>query len=228
MNRKIFSLLITGLTGVSVAGAVISTNVGVDALKFGALRADNSVTLLLDEDHAAVTSADFGETTVDWGTPDKSTRIYYSSAKSYDGGVCVLANGATIKKANNAPSYGLSTFAASGAGELEIKTYFNDSNASESTYVYNYTLGENEITAYIVGNYFEYNLQMLVVLCVISIAIETCIYNKMACGYLGINLAEKSYFDFELEPTTIYAICLANIIVCGYLTYKGIKIFINK
>ena len=82
--------------------------------------------------------------------------------------------------------------------------------------------------SFLVGNYFEYNLQMLVVLCVISIAIETCIYNKMACGYLGINLAEKSYFDFELEPTTIYAICLANIIVCGYLTYKGIKIFINK
>ena len=155
MNRKIFSLLITGLTGVSVAGAVISTNVGVDALKFGALRADNSVTLLLDKDNAAVTRDDFGETTIDWGTSDKSTRIYYSNAKSYDGGVCELANGATIKKANNAPSYGLSTFAASGAGELEIKTYFNDPNASESTYVYNYTLGENEITAYIVGNYFE-------------------------------------------------------------------------
>lgn len=39
-----------------------------------------------------------------------------------------------------------------------------------------------------------------------------------------INLLEKSYFDFELEPTYIYAICIANIIVAGYLTYKGIKI----
>lgn len=82
--------------------------------------------------------------------------------------------------------------------------------------------------SYFIGSYFEYNLQMLVVLCIISVAIETCIYNKLACGYLGINLAEKSYFDFELEPTTIYIICLANIIVAGYLTIKGIKILTNK
>lgn len=79
-----------------------------------------------------------------------------------------------------------------------------------------------------IGNQLEYNISHLAVLCVLSIAISTCIYNKMTCGYLGVNLIEKSYFDFELEPTTIYAICLANIIVCGYLTYKGIKIFINK
>lgn len=80
----------------------------------------------------------------------------------------------------------------------------------------------------IVAQYFEYNLQTLAVLVIISIAIETCIYNKLACGYLGVNLAEKSYFDFELEPTTIYIICLANIIVAGYLTLKGIKILLNS
>jgi hypothetical protein len=78
--------------------------------------------------------------------------------------------------------------------------------------------------SWFISGYFEYNLQMLVVLVIISIAIETCIYNKLACGYLGVNLAEKSYFDFELEPTTIYIICLANIVVAGYLTFKGISI----
>ena len=81
--------------------------------------------------------------------------------------------------------------------------------------------------SWFICGYFEYNLQMLVVLCVVSIAIETCIYNKLACLYLGINLLEKSYFDFELEPTTIYIICLANVIVAGYLTVKGIKILIR-
>jgi len=30
------------------------------------------------------------------------------------------------------------------------------------------------------------------------------------------------------EPTTIYIICLANIIVAGYLTYKGIRIISRK
>jgi hypothetical protein len=82
--------------------------------------------------------------------------------------------------------------------------------------------------SWFISGYFEYNLQMLVVLCIISIAIETCIYNKLACGYLGINLAEKSYFDFELEPTAIYVICLANILVAGYLTLKGLRILIKQ
>ena len=78
-----------------------------------------------------------------------------------------------------------------------------------------------------IGNQLEYNISHLLVLCVLSIAISTCLYNKLACAYLGINLAEKSYFDFELEPTAIYIICLANIVVAGYLTYKGIKILIQ-
>ena len=82
--------------------------------------------------------------------------------------------------------------------------------------------------SWFISGYFEYNLQMIIVLVILSIAIETCIYNKLACLYLGINLLEKSYFDFELEPTYIYIICLANIIVAGYLTVKGIKILINK
>lgn len=96
----------------------------------------------------------------------------------------------------------------------------------------NYIIYDNVVILYtnfsfIINTFVEYDIQILIVLCVISIAIETCIYNKLACGYLGINLAEKSYFDFELEPTTIYIICLANILVAGYLTYKGIKILLK-
>ena len=79
-----------------------------------------------------------------------------------------------------------------------------------------------------IGNQLEYNISHLLFLCVLSIAISTCIYNKLACGYLGVNLAEKSYFDFELELTYIYIICLVNILVAGYLTLKGVKIIINK
>ena len=81
----------------------------------------------------------------------------------------------------------------------------------------------NKPISFFIGNYFEYNVQMLIVLCIISIAVETCIYNKLACVYLGMNLIEKSYFNFELEPTYIYIICIINIIVSGYLTYKGIR-----
>ena len=89
-----------------------------------------------------------------------------------------------------------------------------------------YVILQKPITFFI-GQYFEYNLQMLFVLVILSIAIQTCVYNKLACGYLGINLAEKSYFDFELEPTYIYIICFVNILVAGYLTYKGIKMLLK-
>ena len=96
----------------------------------------------------------------------------------------------------------------------------------------NYIIYDNVVILYtnfsfIINTFVEYDIQILIVLCVISIAIETCIYNKLACCYLGVNLAEKSYFDFELEPTSIYIVCIVNIIVAGYLTYKGIKILIN-
>ena len=82
--------------------------------------------------------------------------------------------------------------------------------------------------SWFIGNYFKYDLATLSFLVVLSCAIETCIYNKLACGYLGINLAEKSYFDFELEPTTIYIICVINIVVSFYITFKGIKILLSK
>ena len=86
----------------------------------------------------------------------------------------------------------------------------------------------NKPISFFIGQYFEYNLQMLVVLCVISVAIETCIYNKLACLYLGINLFEKSYFDFELDIWQIYVISILNLIISAYFTYKGITIFLKS
>lgn len=86
----------------------------------------------------------------------------------------------------------------------------------------------NTPVSFFIGDYFEYNIQMLVVLCVISVAINTCFYNKLACMYLGVNLFEKSYFDFELEPYQIYVIIAVNLLASGFFVYKGIKILTNK
>lgn len=82
----------------------------------------------------------------------------------------------------------------------------------------------NKSISWWIGQYFEYNITTVVILLIISVAIETCRWNKLACLYLGINLIEKSYFDFELDIETIYCICIINIIASTYLTYKGIKI----
>lgn len=85
----------------------------------------------------------------------------------------------------------------------------------------NYTILRKPFSLFI-GNYFEYNIQTLVIITIISIAVETCIYNKLSCVYLGINLFEKSFFEFEMDAWLIYLICISNILVAGFLVYKGL------
>ena len=86
----------------------------------------------------------------------------------------------------------------------------------------------NTPISFFIGQYFEYDLLVCIITLIISIAIEACKWNIWSTFYAFFHIAEKSYFDFELEPTTIYIICLANIIVAGYLTYKGIRIISRK
>ena len=85
----------------------------------------------------------------------------------------------------------------------------------------------NTPISFFIGQYFEYDLLVCIITLIISIAIEACKWNIWATFYTFFHIAEKSYFDFELEPTAIYIICIANIIVAGYLTIKGIKILIQ-
>lgn len=99
--------------------------------------------------------------------------------------------------------------------------------ATSDYFMYDGIVIPNTPLSFLVGLYFEYNLQFLLVLIIISIAIDTCIYNKMACAYLGMNLFEKSYFDFELEPTYIYMICIVNIIIAAWLVYKGFMQYVK-
>lgn len=95
--------------------------------------------------------------------------------------------------------------------------------------VYDDMVIPNTPISFFIGRYFEYNLQMFVVLCIISIAIETCLANKACCVYLGVNLYEKSYFaNVELYTEYIYVICIANILICGFFCYKGIRILTNS
>lgn len=83
----------------------------------------------------------------------------------------------------------------------------------------------NTPISWLVGDYFEYNVQTLVVVVVISIAIETCIWNKLACAYLGVNLWEKAYFaSVDIYIEYVYMVAVANIIVSALLVYKGVKL----
>lgn len=83
----------------------------------------------------------------------------------------------------------------------------------------------NKPISWFIGNYFEYNLQMLFVIAIISFAIRTCIYNKLAILYLALNLYEKSYFSNHIYENNIYYIvAIINSLICAFFYYKGIKI----
>lgn len=82
----------------------------------------------------------------------------------------------------------------------------------------------NTPISFFIGNYFEYDFGVIIVAMIISIAIETCKWNKIAILYLALNLFQKSYVDsVELDELTIYFICIGNILICSSLIYKGIK-----
>ena len=64
---------------------------------------------------------------------------------------------------------------------------------------------------------------------IISYAIETCIWNKLAILYLLIQLGEKDLFStMEITETLIYMVSTVNIIMCVFLINKGIRILKSK
>ena len=86
----------------------------------------------------------------------------------------------------------------------------------------------NKPISWTIIDVFEYNWNTVIILAILSISVETCVYNKLACLYLGVNLIEKSYFDFELEPWIIIVICIINILISLFFVYKGISILCRK
>ena len=98
----------------------------------------------------------------------------------------------------------------------------------ESYYAYGDSVVLYKPLSWFIGEYFVYNWYTILAATVLSFSMETCWYNKACIVYLCINAWERDYFmTIELEPTYIYIICLANVIVAGYLTLKGIKILLK-
>jgi len=102
-----------------------------------------------------------------------------------------------------------------------------------SLYIEDFMIYKDSITlntpiSFWLADKFEYDYLTLFAMTILSYAVETCMWNKIGILYLVFQLAFKNYIaDFELEPTAIYIICLANIIIAGYLTFKGIKILLR-
>ena len=76
----------------------------------------------------------------------------------------------------------------------------------------------------LIGHLFEYDALTIACATILSLAIQVCKWNFLALLYLVINLLEKSFFDVELELHEIYTIIFINMVISGFLCYKGIKI----
>ena len=96
-----------------------------------------------------------------------------------------------------------------------------------------YVLIGSEVTlnipfAWFIAKYYEYSLYSIIVASVLAVSLETCIYNRLATAYLVVQLGEKELFsNVELDIEWVYFIVIANLCVCLFFVYKGIKTKIN-
>ena len=87
----------------------------------------------------------------------------------------------------------------------------------------------NNTITFFIASYFEYDWLSVIILAIISVAIETCYWNKLAVLYLGLQLIEKSViYEHEFTTTGACIISAINILICAYLCMKGVMIYARK
>lgn len=75
-----------------------------------------------------------------------------------------------------------------------------------------------------IASYFEYDMYVVAFLTILAIAIETCIWNKLALLYLFVQLIEKGLLvHVMIELWAYYIIVITNALISIVLTLKGIR-----
>lgn len=93
----------------------------------------------------------------------------------------------------------------------------------------NFLLYEEYITlntpiSFWIASKFKYDVLTIFAATILSISVETCVWNKLSLCYLTLHYLSIQYIEKqELYPEYIYAICITNIIICGFFCYKGVK-----
>lgn len=89
---------------------------------------------------------------------------------------------------------------------------------------YNDYITFDKPVSFFIGGIVEYDIMSVIVTLIISIAIETCIWNRLAVVYLALHLIFKMCIeDVELSEELVVGICLANILMTVFLCYKGLR-----
>lgn len=79
-----------------------------------------------------------------------------------------------------------------------------------------------------VAHLFEYNVQILMFGAIMAVALETCMWNRLALLYDGFQLCEKNYLsEIEMSELAIYAIIITNILICAFFVHKGLKVLLQ-
>ena len=91
------------------------------------------------------------------------------------------------------------------------------------------SLTPNTPLAWFIADKYEFEIYSVLAAIFLSIAFETCVLNKASEIYLLVLLKQQTYFPtIELYIEYIYAICIANILICAFFCYKGITIFLKS
>lgn len=91
------------------------------------------------------------------------------------------------------------------------------------------SLTPNTPLAWFIADKYKFEIYSVLAAIFLSIAFETCVWNKASEIYLLVLLQQQTYFPtIELYIEYIYAICIANILICAFFCYKGITIFLKN
>lgn len=100
---------------------------------------------------------------------------------------------------------------------------------AEDFMLYDGNITLNTPISFRLASIFEYDMLTIFAATILSVSVETCKWNKISLFYLACHLLFCKYIEgCELYPEYIYAICIINILVCGFFCYKGLRILTNR
>lgn len=95
---------------------------------------------------------------------------------------------------------------------------------NENFSIYNESYILDKPISFFIGSVYTYDWYAVAFLALLSISMETCVFNKLAVVYTGLNIIERNYFvTVELYPEYIYTICIINICACVWLCWNGLR-----
>ena len=87
----------------------------------------------------------------------------------------------------------------------------------------------NTPISWFIARYYEYDMYAILVAILLSISVETCIYNKLGILYLFMHLCTKPIISsIEISVLGIILIIVANLCINAFFISKGLKIVLKS